>query len=381
MTRRVLVLQTLGQPHLFTPNNALLTLARRLDRARYTLGVAVPREGLLTEALRRAGAEVFILGGLRTYRRHDALWRWPAVSLKAARLAWRFGAQLIVANHAELAPFARAAARLTGRPWICFLRQADRPPEYYLKYGVARAAAVAAVSEGAIRGLRVAMPAGTILPPTRVIPTGIELPEDGVSSDRLLRSVLGAAPSDRIVGAVGLRGVKRPDRLVEALGRILPTFPGVRGLLVGDLDPVHQRSLEALVAQRGLAGRLHFAGRQASMAPWFAAMDVFAHPSEREGLPKAVLEAMAHRLPVVAFRVGGIPEAIEDGVTGFLCPPGDIEAFASRLLRLVTQAEEAVKMGESGRMRILERFSAATMVQGMMDLFDSTIEGRRLRGA
>ncbi|MCI0566932.1 MAG: glycosyltransferase, partial [Acidobacteria bacterium] len=149
-----LVLQTLPRPNVFSPRNALLTLARNLDCSRFTMTVAVPRPGLLSEALENEGIRVERIAGLRTYRRHDALWRLPTVVLRIARLAARMKARFVVSNHAELGPFADAAARLNGIPWICFLRQADRSECYYEKYRVARSHAVAAVSEAALHGYR-----------------------------------------------------------------------------------------------------------------------------------------------------------------------------------------------------------------------------------
>ena len=139
MIRRILVLQTLPRPLVFSPNNALLTLARHLDRRRYEMVVAVPRPGLLTEALEKEGVRTVRVPGLKTYRRHDAIWRLPVVSLRVASWARKAGVHLLLSNHAELGPFAHAAARLCGIPWVCFLRQADRSRRYYEKYRVARA--------------------------------------------------------------------------------------------------------------------------------------------------------------------------------------------------------------------------------------------------
>src|SRR4030095_15648213 len=120
----------------FSPSNALLTLAREMKHSPFSITVAVPRRGLLTEALEREGFSVACVPGLRTYRRHDALWRFPMVALRLSALARRLSAKLVVSNHAELGPFADAAARLHALPWVCFLRQADRPPRYYEQYRV-----------------------------------------------------------------------------------------------------------------------------------------------------------------------------------------------------------------------------------------------------
>jgi len=373
--RSVLILQTLGNPAVFSPSNALLTLARHLDRRRYEMTVAVPREGLLTAALRDAGAATALVPGLRTYRRHDALWRLPLVAFRVAQIARRVRAAAIVANHAELAPFARAAARLAGLPWIGMLRQADRPSKYYRKYGVGRADAVGAVSAAALATWRAALAAsGAVEPPSAVVPTGIDLPAIAAPGEPgVVRDALGLERSDRVVGIVGLRGVKRADRLVRVLGRLAGEKPELKGLFVGGIDDAVRIRFQEIAAACGAEGRVRFAGQQRDMGPYYRAMDIYAHTSDSEGLPKTVLEAMAHALPVVAFRVGGIPEAVVDGATGFLCAPADETEFADRLSRLLADPDLRARLGRGGREAIERRFSPGAMSRGMMDLFDRAI--------
>ncbi len=382
MTSRILVLQTLPRPQAFSPNNALITLARHLDRHRYEMFVAVPREGRLTEALEAAGVRVFRVPGLRTYRRHDAVWRLPLVALRSAKLARRVGADLVVANHAELGPFAHAAARLNGVPWICFLRQADRSDRYYRKYRLARANAVAGVSDASLGGYRAFLHREALAPnPTVAIPTGMDpAPSGARAGEAAVRKSLGWSASERVVGSVGLREIKRPELLLEILARVTVLVPDVRCILVGGADVARQRGLDSIAASLRLADRVRFAGQQREMDPYYRALDVYAHASRSEGFPKAILEAMAHGLPVVAFRVGGIPEAVVDGSTGVLCAPDDREAFAAALARLLGDRELARAMGEAGRRRVEEVFSPVVMARSAMELFDRVLGESRRRG-
>lgn len=375
MSHRILILQTLRRPQVHSPHNALITLAREVDRGRVRLAVAVPREGRLTEELARLDVRIVRIPGLRTYRRHDALWRFPAVALQTARAARSLRADLIVANHAELGPFAGAAARLSGIPWICVLRQADRPGRYFEKYRVHRADGVAAVSQAALDGFRRYRESRGI-PASResVIPTGIPLPAESPAPDRSpVRVEFGWNDSMRVAGVVGLRGVKRPEVLIESLVRIAARVPDCRALLAGSLEPGEQARLESLASSWGVADRLGWAGHRAEMGPVYAAIDVLAHPSQSEALPKAVLEAMAHSRPVVAFSVGGIAEAVQDDVTGFLCPPGDVECFADRLAMLLTDPGRARKMGAAGRSRVADRFSPNRMARWTAEFFEMVI--------
>ncbi len=372
--RRILVLQTLPRAQVFSPNNALLTLARHLDRRRYRMAVAVPRAGQLTRALEAEGLRAVRVPGLRTYRRHDAIWRLPVVSLRVASRARRMGAHLLLSNHAELGPFTHAAARLCGIPWVCFLRQADRPPRYYEKYRVARANAVGAVSEAALESYRLFLRRSGIAPnPMTAVPTGIDLPDLEESSEPAPVPPPGWPTSARIVGTVGLREVKRPEVLLEIFSRIAPRSQEARCLFVGGVEENRRRQLESLARELGVFERIWFAGQQREMGPWYRTMDVYAHTSRSEGFPKATLEAMAHALPVVAFRVGGIPEAVVDEKTGLLCEAGDLDAFARHLDLLLSQPERARPLGEAGRRRVDEHFSPEAMSRGMMDLFERVL--------
>ncbi|PYQ13776.1 MAG: hypothetical protein DMH00_03625 [Acidobacteria bacterium] len=371
----LLVLQTLPQPSVFSPNNALVTLSKRLDRSRFAMIVSVPREGLLTQALREVGTPVYRVPGLRTFRRHDALWRFPVVAIRLARLARRVRARLVVSNHAELGPFADAVARLNRLPWICFLRQADRPPRYYEKYRVARADAVVGVSEAALSAYRAYLKERRLVGnPQRVIHTGIDVPK----LDLRRRSApgersIGSEKHSPVIGTVGLRGVKRPELLLEILSKIRHRTPAIRCIFIGGAEPQELARLRALAERLGVSDSVNFPGQQREMDTWYEAMNVYAHTSRSEGLPKVVLEAMAHALPVVAFRVGGIAEAVAEDETGFLCPEGDLNAFAGAMEHLLTDGVLARRMGEAGRIRIEHHFSARAMGQDMMALFDDVL--------
>jgi len=372
--RRILVLQTLPRPLVFSPNNALLTLARHLDRRRYEMVVAVPRDGLLTRALEMEGVRTVRVPGLKTYRRHDAIWRLPVVSLRVASRARRMGAHLLLSNHAELGPFAHAAASLCGVPWICFLRQADRSRRYYEKYRVARADAVGAVSEAALESYRAFLrESGAVPNPMTAVPTGIDLPDIAESNEVALPLPPGWPSSAQIVGTVGLREVKRPEMLLEIFSRLASRSQEARCLFVGGVEGSRKQQLESLARERGVLDRIWLAGQQRKMGPWYRTMAVYAHTSRSEGFPKAALEAMAHALPVVAFRVGGVPEAVVDGETGLLCEPDDLETFTRLLALLLSRPERARALGEAGRRRVEERFSPEVMARGMMDLFDRTL--------
>lgn len=142
-------------------------------------------------------------------------------------------------------------------------------------------------------------------------------------------------------------------------------FPGVTFALVGD-GPERER-LQVLVG----SARIRFAGFQEDPSAELAKAAVFVHSSRLgEGLPNAVLEAMAAGLPVVATDVGGTREAVVEGETGFLLRPGDVEAIADRVGRLLADRGLARAMGARGRARVAERFSLSAMVAANEALYE-----------
>jgi len=154
-----------------------------------------------------------------------------------------------------------------------------------------------------------------------------------------------------------LRTRKAVAVLLAAMPRVLAAFPACRLVIVGDGE--QGTRVAAAVRARGLTAHVDMAGvlpRAAAMAR-LAEADVFCLPSIYEGLPLAILEAMAAGLPVVATAVSGNPEAVEDGTTGLLVRPESAAALADALIALLGDPERRRAMGEAGRARIAERFS------------------------
>jgi glycosyltransferase involved in cell wall biosynthesis len=163
---------------------------------------------------------------------------------------------------------------------------------------------------------------------------------------------------------------KGQRELIEALAR-LARRDAVVVLAGKDLETggAFERDLEARADELGVRDRVVFAGHRDDVPALLAAADVFVLPSRIEGLPLTVLEAMAAARPVVATRVGGTPEAVVDGETGELVPAGDIEALVRALDGLLSDPERARRLGESGRRRVHERFSAAAMSERVLGLY------------
>jgi glycosyltransferase involved in cell wall biosynthesis len=175
-----------------------------------------------------------------------------------------------------------------------------------------------------------------------------------------------AEPAVAFVGA--LEGSKGVDTLLEAWPAVLQRFPDARLLVAGDGGA--RDRLRGTARRLGLDGGVRFLG-SLSRGEVRALLDdssLLALPSRSEGLGRVVLEAMARGRPVVASRVGGIPEVVEDGVTGFLVPPGDPGALGQAIVRLLEDPDRLVTMGNAGRRRVVALDPAGSFDAGIARL-------------
>jgi glycosyltransferase involved in cell wall biosynthesis len=178
------------------------------------------------------------------------------------------------------------------------------------------------------------------------------------------------------VGTVGsLTPQKGYPDLIAAMGILSAEGIPARLTFVGD-GPLREE-LESLASAGGIADSVTFAGTAADVRPFLSRFDVVAGASLREGLPLSVLEAMASGLPVVTTDVGGNREAVEDGLTGLLVPPGDPAALAEALAGLWADPARRDSMGKAARSRVEERFSARKMVSETESLYESLTGEKR----
>jgi glycosyltransferase involved in cell wall biosynthesis len=174
---------------------------------------------------------------------------------------------------------------------------------------------------------------------------------------------LGTKRSVQMIGFAGrLSPEKGFDDLLSAIN-LLPkeVRKDLRVLVAGDSS--NMESIRAKVRQGGLENRIHFLGFVRNMGTFYAALDALVLPSKIEGLPMVVLEAMNYGVPVIATRVGGTPEAVQDGVTGWLVRAGDPAALASAITRACGNPVELLRRGKEGRARVLKHFTLETMVR------------------
>ena len=157
--------------------------------------------------------------------------------------------------------------------------------------------------------------------------------------------------------------------LLEAFAGLLRAYPKARLVLAGDGE--HRQALEQRAEALELGSAVHFLGAvpRQQMGHWYGAADIYCLPSIYEGFPVAILEAMAAGLPVVSTTVSGIPEAVEDGVTGLLVEPEDAAALTDALERLAADAELCRDMGQAGQQLVRERFAIDRVCAEYLELW------------
>ena len=173
--------------------------------------------------------------------------------------------------------------------------------------------------------------------------------------------------------------VKGALLLVEAMAEVLKLHPDATLTLAGD-GPARAPA-EARAAALGISNAVHFAGfmTQGQVAELLANSDMLVLPSFAEGLPVVYMEALASRIPVVASRVAGVQELVEDGVTGYTIPPGDVATLTDRMLRLMASPDTARAMGEAGRKAVEAGFHITKEGTWLAEIFRNGGPGGRLR--
>jgi len=186
------------------------------------------------------------------------------------------------------------------------------------------------------------------------------------------RALLSLSPDDYLVLAVGnLYTVKGHDVLIKAAAMLKQdwSLPSWRVAIAGRGG--EEATLRKLIEALGLEDKVFLLGLRDDIPDLLAAADVFAMPSLSEGLPMALLEAMFSSTPVVASRVGGIPDLLEHGALGLLCSAGDTDSLAQVLRESLSERASATERAERAFHRASERYSAASMAQAYLDILSN----------
>jgi len=341
-------------------------LALRLDRSRFRSSMcAMDIGGPVADDLQRAAIPFYIIG-----RRPGFDWR---LIPKLYRLFHREQVDIVQTHHLTQLIYGGVGARLAGAVLV------HVEHEYFTL-----------MSTRAKRRLRV-----LALLCQRVVAVGDEvgaflLREVGLNSSRVTvirngvdvtryspqvrepRETFGLSTEDRLIGHVArLEAEKDQKTLLFAFRSVLDTYPNAKLVIVGDGSL--RGDLEKEAKSLGIARRVGFLGLRKDVADLLPHFEVFVLSSVKEGLPLAILEAMACGRPVVATSVGELPQLIRNGVTGLTVRPGDPASLAGAITAILERRDWAENMGRAARQLIEEKFNLTFTVSRYQALYDSLL--------
>jgi len=360
-----------------TDTKWLVQIARYLDRRRYQMSVACFHgDGPVRDQLEDLG--------IRTHNLEAPDERDPRAILRARRLIDQGGYDIVHTHLLRADLLGGVAARWAGVPVILstvyamgsMSRVKKRITDPVLDAACARLPKhVLAVSDAVRRDCvdRLHIPDDRV----SVIRTGIDPPEqiDPVAG-RWQRKAWGVSETAPVVATLSrLSREKGIEVLIDAAARVHAQRPDVVFVVAG--EGPDRPVLEAQVARLGLEGTVKLAGFHSDVWSVLAASDIFCLASHSEGMPSALLEAMAASKPIVATAVGGVPEAIADGLSGRLVKPGDADGLAQVLLGLISNRADALRLGHAARRAMEERFHARTVVARYGQLYQKLLGERR----
>lgn len=198
---------------------------------------------------------------------------------------------------------------------------------------------------------------------------GIDLAKfDRIGNRQAVRSKLGVGERDLLIGTVAnLRPMKGHKDIIDSIPFIIRRLPMVRFIFIGRDQMAGE--IQRYAQARGVSDRIIFAGMQHDIPRLLSALDLFLLPSHREGISTAILEALAMRLPVIATSVGGLPEIIEDGITGILIKPQQPQEIVQAVIKLAKLPLLRLRLGQAGRLLIEQRFSLEPSIRSLEELY------------
>jgi mannosyltransferase len=212
-----------------------------------------------------------------------------------------------------------------------------------------------------------------------VIPHGVDADRYAPPADRAAAYAQTGLPGRYAIGCFGrVRAQKGSDVFVQAMCRLLPRYPDFAAVLVGAVTAEHTsfaNDLKKRIEAAGLQSRIIITGELPieDVQRWYQRLTIYAFTSRNEGFGLTLIEAMSAGAALVASRAGAAELVVEDGVTGVLMPPGDVDALVAALEPLMRDPAAAAQMGERARARVLEKFSLDAEAAGIAEVYRSLV--------
>jgi mannosyltransferase len=284
---------------------------------------------------------------------------------------WRRKQPLIWHARRNNEMIAGVVLRALGWPLkLVFTSAAQRHHSWITRWLIRRMDAIIATSDLSASFLKVK---------ATVIPHGVDTAVYAPPLDRTAAFAETALPGRYAIGCFGrVRVQKGTDVFVDAMCRLLPRYPDFTAIIVGAIVPEQQgfaNGLKKQIEAAGLQSRIVMTGEIAieEVQRWYQRLTIYAFTSRNEGFGLTLIEAMASGAALVASRAGAAEFVVEDGVTGVLTPPGDVDALVAALEPLMQDPASAVAMGMRGRARVLEKFSLDAEANAIAEVYRTLI--------
>ena len=373
--RRILTL--MSTDHLSGPLRQLVQLVDHMQPAdRYGFRLCFTWLAWLTQPelfarIRAQGRDVSVV---LQHRRFD-----PALFRSIRELVGDKGIDLLQTHGYKPSILGFFLQRSLDIPWVAFLHgntSEDFKVRCYFfleKMAVRKADAVVTVSEAMRRAL---LKQG--FPPNKV-----HVLRNAIDPEFRQMVVPGSAPGElsrlrEFTGngpLIGIIGRLSPEKghawFLEAFQQVLARIPNAGTLFLGTGQ--EEPRLRKMCAAKGIQNHVHFMGFQEDVAAWYPGLDLVVLPSLSEGLPNVAMEAMLFSKPVVATNVGGVPEVVEDGVTGKVVPPKDVPALVHAIVEMLSNPRLMDEYGAKGQKKILDEFSPQVRAQRMTAIYDAML--------
>jgi len=376
LARRVRVLQVINSLVVGGAEQLLVTLARNVDAEHYDLRVcslAPFADTPIERDLRALGIPLYSVAAAVGHDvRHVA---------RLAALVRRYNVDVLHTHLAYANTIGTVVGALAGRPVVATLHNVRGVHDRYNKHGwlkqelqtqmlrhgvrtvIACAPEVQAVATGEL-----GLPARKVVDVPNGIDTDAFARVDPAMVAARRRELLGGGAGPLIVSVGNLLPAKGHVHLVEAARLLAPRFPGLRVAIVGRAEDAAS-AVRTAIAEGDIARHVALVGQRRDVAALLAAADLFVLPSLWEGLPLALLEAMAAGTPVVATAVGGVPRVVVDGVAGRLVAPGDAAGLAAAMGEALTDPEGARRMALAGQARVRADYGAHAWADRLQSIY------------
>jgi glycosyltransferase involved in cell wall biosynthesis len=385
--RRIHILSVIDYLHFGGDEYRLLAFAQSLDKLRFQHTVLTvmkedretgERYGSMREQYRRAGVRLLDLGqlpiGHAPGKRTSKLVSFKEKVRTLKALVREEKIDLLDVHLAPANPTCAAATLGTGIPFVVTLYQVTPMQSAKLwlfgQYNLGSAALLITDSDAQASQIRKWLLRS---PDIRVIPNGTPPPQPVLPREQVMRLLnIPDEPGLMIIGQISsLVSYKGHLVLLEAAKQVLERHPECLFLLVGyeRFEAGYRESLRRRASDLGIAGRVRIAGYPGNIGDVWNIINIHAHASLLDSLPNALLEAMSLGKPSVVTSIGGIPEAIEHGVNGFLVPPGSPDHLARHLLLLLEDSGLRTKLGQTAHATYSRRFRPEAMTRRLEDCF------------